>query len=643
MNGFRLTLGCMIAVVCVTAFMTFSATAEAQVRVIERDADGFTVRIESGARLRHLARAIGIEPDMDLIARNNPGHIIYVCHDNFPGERPFMSRDPDSWNACQHFPRERWLLAGVTYYVPARSEVAPVASDAPSAESLWREEGLRSSNRVLERRVAELETELETVDEALAETSDRADEAEATSALLRDRHARLESDMTGMSWLAALFSLLFLLMGLGALYVLWRTRLMLRRIMDSARRERVAWSRYADKMRRNRDEIIGTLTNKIGSLNGQIEMLKRNISETSNELAQTQTWLGRLRRRTNLLLVQLAKYRKLLRQCYTTIQHFQHRLSEETVRRERLPILLKTVDDARLQLIYANNARARVDMVRRWLMYVYSRRRTMAPTMRKITVLAYLGVIAQYRKQQKEHEQKALELEPAKLEAIETIYALTGIRTDHLDPESRFKRSIEAADKNAELLDSQTQALNELIQIQIRLQGEFDAREKGIESREEQLGKAEAEYVERLHKQGVREREHAARVDAWNKELELKKEIDAWSGAALKAETTGKLSDVERRMSEMEGRMNGYERRAISAEKDLEETNDFIEKARKEFRAAKELIEGIKKGPNFLEARTAQMVEYISQLEEKLGIERKSIWAGLPDLAYGSVPPKAKA
>jgi hypothetical protein len=65
MNGFRLTLGCMIAVVCATAFMTFSTTAEAQVRVIERDTDGFTVRIESGARLRHLARAIGMEPDMD--------------------------------------------------------------------------------------------------------------------------------------------------------------------------------------------------------------------------------------------------------------------------------------------------------------------------------------------------------------------------------------------------------------------------------------------------------------------------------------------------------------------------------------------------------------------------------------------------
>lgn len=58
MNGFRLTLGCMIAVVCATAFMTFSATAEAQVRVIERDTEGFTVRIESGARLRHLERAM---------------------------------------------------------------------------------------------------------------------------------------------------------------------------------------------------------------------------------------------------------------------------------------------------------------------------------------------------------------------------------------------------------------------------------------------------------------------------------------------------------------------------------------------------------------------------------------------------------
>ncbi|QQR60482.1 hypothetical protein IPH19_03655 [Candidatus Uhrbacteria bacterium] len=643
MNGYRLTLGCMIAVVCATAFMTFSTTAEAQVRVIERDTDGFTVRIESGARLRHLAHAIGMEPDMDQIARSNPGHIIYVCRDNMPGERPYMSRDPESWNACQHFSRERWLLAGVTYYVPLRFESAPVASDAPPAESLWREEGLRSHNRLLERRITELETDLETAHNALIEADDRADEAAASTALLRDSNARLESDMTGMGWLAALFSLLFLLMGFGALYVLWRTRLMLRRIMDSARRERVAWSQYADKMRRNRDEIIGTLTSKVSSLNSQIEMLKRNISETSNELAQTQTQQGRLRRRTNLLLVQLAKYRKLLRQCYSAIQHFQRRLSEETAHRERLPTLLKSVDDARLQLIYANNARARVDMVRRWLMYVYSRRRTMAPTMRKITVLAYLGVIAQYRKQQREFEQKARELEPAKLEAIETIYKLTGIRADHLDPESRLKRSMEAADKNAELLDSQTQALNELIQIQIRLQGEFDAREKGIESREEQLGKAEAEYVERLHKQGLREREHAAQVDAWNKELELKKEIDAWSGAALKAETTGKLSDVERRMSEMEGRMNGYERRAISAEKDLDETNDFLEVARKEFKAAKELIEGIKKGPNFLEARTAQMAEYISQLEEKLGIERKSIWAGLPDLAYGSVPPKAKA
>jgi prefoldin subunit 5 len=302
MNGFRLTLGCMIAVVCATAFMTFSATAEAQVRVIERDTDGFTVRIESGARLRHLERAIGMEPDMDLIARSNPGHIIYVCYDNLPGERPYMSRDPEAWDACQHFPRERWLLAGVTYYVPLRFESAPGASDAPSAESLWREEGLRSRNRLLERRVTELETELETVDEALAETSDRADEAEASSALLRDRNARLERDMAGMSWLTALFFLLFLLMGFAALYTLWRTRLMLRRIMDSVRRERSAWSLYADKMRRNRDEIIGTLTSKVSSLNGQIEMLKRSIIEASNELAQTQTWLGRLRRRTNLLL-----------------------------------------------------------------------------------------------------------------------------------------------------------------------------------------------------------------------------------------------------------------------------------------------------------------------------------------------------
>jgi chromosome segregation ATPase len=301
------------------------------------------------------------------------------------------------------------------------------------------------------------------------------------------------------------------------------------------------------------------------------------------------------------------------------------------------------VDDVRRLRINANNARARVELIQRWLMAFFSKRRLMAPTIRKITILSDLALIAQYRKEQKRYEKEALELEPDRLAAIETIYALTGIRGDHLDPEVRFKRSIDAADKNAELLKSQTEALNELIQVQIAQQGYFDARERGIKQRETQIEEAEAETVERMRALEARERDHAAQVDAWHKQLEVKKDLDVWAGAAIKAETTGKISEVERRMSEMEGRMSGYERRAVAAEKDLEDTNDFLDKVRKEFRIAKELLEGIKKGPNFLEARTAQMAEYIAQLEEKLGIERKSIWAGLPELAYGSIPPKNKA
>lgn len=642
MNGFLQMIGRLTVAACVAAIMIVSGSAAAQdaARVervsIDREAGFARIRVLAGATVRdvnRLARRFATEPgvhvDMAMIADLNPGQVIVVCHDELPGEAPYMSRDPEAWNACQHFPRERWLVAGAVYLVPLRVLSDPGAVDPEvmsAAEAAWRTEGLESRNRALESSVAELEEELATANDMLRN-------AALAEAARRERETResVHDSVSVASDRSHWFVLIGLLLGLAIAFIgfyfvrgHW--------IAEKGRElEKLAMAIRAEALKSKR------------KLENALAVTQAKKDELNHRFQKLATLYGRRRSRTRLLLVQLAKYRKLLRQSLAVITDFQRRLAEEQARRERLPQLLTSVDDARRLRINANNARARVDMIRRWLMVVFSKRRLMAPSMRKITILSDLALIAQYRKEQKRYEKEALELEPNRLAAVETIYALTGIRSDHLDPESRFKRSIDAADKNAELLQAQTEALNELIQVQIAQQGYFDARERGIKTRETQLDDAEAEMLERIRALETRERDHAAQVDAWHKQIQVKKDLDAWTGAALKAETTGKLSEVERRMSEMEGRMSGYERRAVAAEKDLEETNDFLDKVRREFRIAKELIEGIKKGPNFLEARTAQMAEYIAQLEEKLGIERKSIWAGLPELAYGAIPPKNKA
>lgn len=614
-----------LAVAIMAAFMIIPSGALAQVRVLARDSLGVTVRVESGARMRHLARAIGMEPDMDLIARSNPGHIIYVCYDQLPGERPFMSRDPDSWNACQHFPRERWLLAGVVYRVPLQIE--PTAEETTAtAESLWREEGLRSRNRELEQRIAELEAELATANE-MPHHAALAEEAR------RERASResVRGDVFAAHDRSPWYVLIGVLLGLGIAFIAF---FFVRRrwVADKGRElEKLAIAIRAEALKSKR------------KVENALAVMRTKKDELDQELKKLATLYGRRRSRTKLLLVQLAKYRKLLRQSLHAITHFQRQLEEDQARRTQLPELLKQVDQARLHLIYAQNARARSELVAGWAKLLLRGHETQSPTMRRILGMTYRRMLAAYRQERKQALEKAASLEGARTKALDLLQALTGIKIEYLDPEVRLRRSIEAADKNARLLEEQTQALNEIIQAHIRLNGHLDARETGMTARERELEQAEAEIAERLCTLEARERDHASQVDAWHKQLAIRNELDAWSGAALKAETAGKLTEVERRMSEMEGRMNGYERRAVSAEKDLEETNDFLDKVRKEFRAAKELLEGIKKGPNFLEARTAQMAEYISQLEEKLGIERKSIWSGLPDLAYGSIPPKNKA
>jgi chromosome segregation ATPase len=626
-----------LAVAIMAAFMIIPSGALAQVRVIARDRESVTVRVESGARMRHLARAIGREPDMESIARSNPGHIIYVCYDNMPGERPFMSRDADSWNACQHFPRERWFVAGVVYRVPLVTESAAAEEAASTAASLWREEGLRSEIRGLEDRVVELQDELESTRVALNEADARADEVAEPMPVLRERNARLERDMAGMSWLLATFFLLFLLMGFGVLYVLWRTRQMLRRIMITVRRERVAWSTYTDKMRRNREEIIGKLTAKIGALNGQIVMLTRSIDESSKELARIQAQQGRLRKRIKTCLARLRENRNLLIAAANLIQDFHAKQAENLALRDALPNLLKLVDEAHRHRIHADNARSRVELIRRWMKEFEAIEHS--DSLREITLNACQGMIAEYERELETHEAAYVAAEGYRSKLVSVLYALTGIMTDSVDPDGRLKRSIDAAERNNALLVAQQESMHDLFRLQNTILAELRSREEAIKHREGEIEEGERELLGKI-------RQHETDVEAWKREHEVKAALSAFEqGLAAESQRAevARVTDIEARMAELEGRTNGLERRAIAAEAELDDANKFIEEARKEFRASKELIEGIKKGPQFVEARLAQCVEYIRQLEEKLGITRKSIWEGLPEVPYGSVPPKAKA
>ncbi|MCE9585728.1 hypothetical protein K8R04_00190 [Candidatus Uhrbacteria bacterium] len=612
MTGFR--LGRILAVVCLAALMYSPSFAQAQERPlvelvsVEREAGVARILVRFGGRVRDVNRiarrhatAPGLHVDIDMLAEWNPNRVIYVCFDNLRGERPMMSRNPATESNCIGYRSTRWLRAGETYLVPLQPTAAPAPTVVPpTAAPTVRDPEDR-------RRIAELEAEV-------AMLADSLDDAEA--GLLAAASPAAPAATAPREDRSTWFVLIGVLLGMGLCFLAF----------FFVRRQ------WQEEKGRELEMLAIRIRGAALESKRKVEHALAAMRSKRDELAKL---YGRRRLRTKILLVQLAKYRKLLRQCLHTIKNFQRQQSEEIARRERLPELLKQVDDARLHLMYANNARTRAEMVAGWSKLL-RRGEAYSSTLRRTLVGTYRRMLTDYRIDRRDHEQKAKELAPARNEAIEVFYALTGIRASSVEPEVRLQRSIDAADKNAAIVQAQSEAMNDLLQAHIALQGSFGVREHAIVVRENQIAEVEADLVDRM-------REHDARVASWEKEHEVKKTLDLWTGGLAHAESAGKLSVVEKRMSELEGRMAGYERRAASAEHELSQTNDFLGKVQREFRQAKELLEGIKKGPNFLEARTAQMAEYISMLEEKLGIERKSIWGGLPELAYGAIPPKAKA
>jgi chromosome segregation ATPase len=607
MNGFLQTLGRLMVAACVAAIM-IPAAAEAQVRLLGSDSEGWTVQIESGARMWHLARALGVEPDMEEIARLNPGHIIYVCYDNIGRERPSMSRVPAFYETCTDHARERWFVAGLTYRIP-NGETIPVLESVSTSSTA----GSTDPDRI-----ASLERELEEANAAVESAGDEAHEVRADARRARDRAGELEHQITGLSWLVVVCFLLFLLMGAAALYVLYRTRRTIRRIMGHARRERAAWSRYAVSLRKSK----ATIENKIG-------MLTRGITEASNELTRSLVQQGRLRKRIRTYFVQRQELRKLLLAASNLIQSFQRQRQEDDDRRTRIPNLLKIVDDGRRQWNTASAARNRIILIKKW------RQEVDAVDYPDILFDTYDRMIAEDREIELRAEALIAEANAARESVVEDFYALTGLRTDSIDPEGRLKKSIDAADKNAELLHAQSEALADLIRLHMGQMAEFHARDEAIKSREAEVATAEAELVRRM-------KEFDARVERWERAHEQKSDVAAWTGGLARLEV-GRVSDIEARLAELEGRVSGFERRAISAEDMLQDANAFIDVVQPRYKQAMELLEGIKKGPNFLEARTIQMAEYIKQLEDRLGIVRTSAFGGLPEIEYGAYPPKAKA
>lgn len=592
MPQFSWMVGCLAAVVCMVSVSPVQAQDLPKVELvsINRGEAIATIRVYEGARLRdvnrlarHYAIVPGLHVSMDMIAARNPRGVIYVCFDNARGERPFMSRNPASVANCVDHRSTRWLRAGVTYIVPLAPEAVPseiILTPVP-AVAMTRV----VSDSADRERIAELESQISALRVDLHEAQDAVSQANDAVAD--------ESDAMQFSFIALLCTGLFLY---------WLQKRWQKQVMKRVHRLNFTWSRY-------------------------VGFLHRKQAEAESKFTQTQMLFGRQRKRIHLLLVQLVKHRKLLHQYQNIITNFQRRQSEDIARRERLPNLLALVDQAQIHQINVDNAQARLNMVLRWLKLLRDDA-TYPKAMRLITVRVYRHLLVDYRKDRLQHEARVRSCADAKTQAVEDLYALTGVHTDTVDPQSRLQRLIEAADKNAGIVQARAETLKELIQVQESFNGYFDAREAGIEVRENQIAKTEAELLARLQTHDDEMADEYAKLEKERREL-------VWT------ERVGDAPDVEYRMGELEGRTAGLERRAVAAERELEETNDFIKKAQREFRDAKELLEGIKKGPRFMEARLVQMAEYIRELEDKAGIQRGSMFSGLPAVGYGDKKPSS--
>ncbi len=586
----------LIASVCVMIVSPVQAQERPQVELVSvhRGESIARIRVNEGGRLRDIntlarryARAPGLHIDMEMIADRNPNGIIYVCYDNVRGERPMMRRDPALVGACVHHRMARWLVAGRTYNVPLQPEAAPMQEvTAPVAQPVAVNRNMLEFTG--QARIIELESQLASSQNELAEV--RAQEAAV-------RLVESERGSSTPLWVALT---LFILVAISLLYyrqhqdwsrrVMWRVNGMYR-----------TWAVSRERMRKH---IIRAELEAI--------MHKEGMIGAARELGRVTTRFGRLRKRCSFLLVQLAKHRKLLHQSHASLQIFQRQQSEDIARRERLPRLLNLVDQARIHQTNARKARARSEMILHWLQQLRSGEKPASRTMRSILVSTYRRMLSEYRADRLKHEALVQSCEEAKTQAIDDLYAMTGMRTDSVDPQGRLEREIHTATRTAEVLQVRTETLNELIQV----------------------------YQDLTASQT---REHEARVAKWKKEHEASESVAVWTESLVTTSALTKLTDVERRMYELEGRTAGLERRAITAEQELEQVNDFVGKLQPQYKMAKELLDEIKKGPNYLDARVVQMAEYIRNLEDELGIQRKSIWSGLPEVAYGAIPSKGNA
>lgn len=633
-------LDLFLMVVCAVSVVGFPATARAQERPsvevvsVDREAGAARILVHSGGRVRDINRlarrhatAPGLHVDMDMLAAWNPERIIYVCFDNLPGERPLMNRAPATLETCIGYRSTRWLAAGETYLVPLQPTDAPDVVAPPVATRVVPDPADR-------RRIASLEQRVTELTRLLADARTDLTERSRAVSTLGESVGGLEEEL-GDARTATWLVLIILLIAIIALVVVgyllhkrWQ-----RSVMARVRRINRRWSLYGHHLRNS------------------FEMLRRGMNETSSELAQTLRQQGRLRKRIQTYFVQRQELRKLLLAASTLIQSFQRQRHEDDERRIRIPQLLKTVDDGRRHWIAASAARLKIAMIEKW------RTQVEAIDYPQILFDTYDRMIAEYRSMELDAEEPIAAAKLARVTLVDDLYALTGVRTESLDPEARLKKSIEAADKNNELLQAQSEALADLIRLHTGQMAEFHARDEAIKSREAEVSTAEAELVElirvrkeyELEQDAVltgRERElkHRRRELARKeKDLEDKQMLFHMECGLASSQHVDQIKEVAERISALEGRTRGLEERALHAEEELGRTNKFLEDARLEFRRKSEIIEAIEKGENHQAKLILQMTAYIAELEQKFGIVRKSVFGDLPAIGYGDFKPKGNA
>ncbi len=597
MIGFTMRFGRFLAATALAAFLSTPTAATAQDEAMfqglgpDPSGEYWMFHIGSGARMRDFLPAFGYfhwdapTPTMESISEANPGRLCFACYDRGTDEGPRVSRRREFYDACTAH-RSIWFIAGETIRVPLVPDPGVV-----------REPEVRVVPDPADRaRINELETQVESLESEISilATSDERAHADLISAsetetALDRRIEELEAEASGASTMA--FVVITILLPLVALlaFFLFRHRRDFTNIMRRVRRERTAWSRYAETLRKNHAK--------------QLEKLTRGAGDSSKALTRTRARQGQLRARILLYIVHLRKGQDLLLAAAKQIQEFRHRHQEDDERRKRIPDLLTQVDEAHRQRLLASKARARIETIQDW--------HNKGPEQERQShaLRMHDGTIAGYEQQVAEHEAKAMALDGARTLLAEDLAALTGVRMDSVQVDGRLERAIADADRVQQEYQARLETLADLIRIHEELIEGLSARERVIAARERQ-------------------------ADAVAREQEAMASLDAFSTGLVKVEKV-RLSEVEGRLAEVEGRMTGYERRAVAAEKDLLETNEFLEKLQPEYKLAKELLEAFKKGPSFLEARVIQMAEYIRELENRLGINRESMLAGLPPVSYG--------